>query len=269
MVAEISANHKQDFGKAADLVHAAKVAGADAVKVQMYTPDLGDDSILQSGPWAGQSLRQVYEKGCMPYEWVPKLKDLADKLEIKFFTSVYDLSTVDMAESFGLDAYKIASFEATYWRLIEKLAQTNKPVFVSAGVATYKQLCRVKGVLGDKLALLKCTSNYPAQPEELNLRTILDMKRNFGITGFSDHTTGIVASVVAVSLGARVIEKHLTLDNDTLDASFSIMPERFAVMVQAIRAAENSLGKVVYGGKSEIKRINGKRTVSETQGMAD
>jgi sialic acid synthase SpsE len=269
VVAEMSANHKQDFNKACDLVHAASRAGADAIKVQMFTPDalaVKDDKIIKSGPWSGQTLYELYEKACMPYKWVPKLKDLAEKLGIKFFTSVYDTETVDMCEVLGIEAYKISSYEADHYELIEKVGKTKKPLIVSVGNLSLHKIFKVQDKVGhDQVVFLKCTSAYPAKLEGLNLRTLLDMGRSFTV-GFSDHTDGIVAPVVAVAMGARIIEKHLTLDDDTLDAGFSIFPDRFYAMVQAIRAAEDAIGKVIYGGKSFIERVGGKRRIKDAEG---
>jgi sialic acid synthase SpsE len=266
VVAEISANHKQEFNKAVDLVYAAHRAGADAVKVQMFTPDslaLKNDEPIKAGPWAGQTLYELYEKACMPYKWIPKLQFLAAKLGIKFFATVYDLEAVGIAEALDIEAYKIASYEADYIDLVKKVAQTKKPLIISAGNLGHNRLSTIYNLVRNyhkQLAFLKCTSEYPAKLEDLNLKTLLDMRRNFGCVGLSDHTDGIVAPVVAVSMGAKIIEKHLTLDNDTLDAGFSVFPDRFATMVATIRAAEQAIGKVYYGGRSNIVRmeVNGK-----------
>jgi len=270
VVAEMSANHRQDFGMAVDIIHAAYESGADAVKVQMFKPDsltLNSDLPIfkfTTGPWSGMKLYELYEKACMPYNWVPKLKNLADEIGIKFFTTVYDTEAVEIAEALEIEAYKIASFEATEYDLIERVAQTMKPLFISAGSAGFTKLAKTKEVVyeyHDKVAFLKCTSAYPATLGSLNLRTLLDMRRNLSpFVGLSDHTTGIVAPVVAVAMGARVIEKHLTISDDTLDAGFSVTPDRFKTMVETIRAAEEAMGRVFYGGKSVLDRmeINGK-----------
>ena len=266
VIAEIGASHHQDFLTATNLVDVAIAAGADAVKVQMFKPDLltinsdNDQFILDDGPWAGASLWDLYEQAYMPYEWVPILQKKTLDAGKKFIASVYDTKTLEAAEKMEVPAYKIASFEAGETDLLGAVAKTNKPVFVSVGTLSFKQIGNVRRII-DKLGLLKCVSEYPAPLEHMNLRTILDMRRNFGRhVGLSDHTTGIVAPVVAVSMGARIIEKHIKIDEGGLDSSFAVSPERFRVMVEAVRAAELATGKVVYGGKSNIQRavIDGK-----------
>jgi pseudaminic acid synthase len=196
----------------------------------------------------------------MPYEWVPALKERAEKAGLKFIASVYDTKTLGAAELMEIGAYKVASYEAGEKDLLEALAETKKPVIVSTGVLNWRQIREITHIL-DRVALLKCTSQYPAPLDQMNLRTLLDMRRNFGpFIGLSDHTTGMVAPVVAVSMGARIIEKHIKVDEQGLDSSFAVTPERFRVMVETIRAAEKCMGKAVYGGRSNIKRkvVNGK-----------
>ncbi|MHC4464402.1 MAG: N-acetylneuraminate synthase family protein [Planctomycetota bacterium] len=266
IIAEIGASHHQDFLTACNLVDAARYAGADAVKVQMFKPasltanSQSEKFLIDDGPWAGYSLWELYEKASMPYEWVPALKDQAEKAGLKFVASVYDAKTLDVAELMEIEAYKVASYEATETELLKALDKTGKPVIVSTGVLSWPQIGRVCHLVKN-VALLKCTSEYPAPLDEMNLRTILDMKRNFGpFVGLSDHTTGMVAPVVAVSMGARIIEKHIKIDEQGLDSSFAIHPQRFKAMVETIRAAEKCMGKVAYGGKSQIKRamVDGK-----------
>jgi pseudaminic acid synthase len=263
IIAEIGASHHQDFMTACNLVDAAIYAGADAVKVQMFKPSSlasRDDAVLDDGPWAGHSLWELYEKASMPYEWVPTLKDQTEKAGLRFIASVYETKTLDVAESMDIEAYKVASYEAGEKDLLKALAKTGKPVIVSTGVLSWQQIREVAHIL-PRVALLKCTSEYPAPLEEMNLRTLLDMKRNFGpYIGLSDHTDGIVAPVTAVAMGARIIEKHIKIDEQGLDSLFAINPEKFRVMVDTIRAAEKCMGKVSYGGTSNIKRkmVNGK-----------
>jgi sialic acid synthase SpsE len=259
VIAEIGANHCQNYDRAASLIQAASFGGANAVKIQMFTADslaVEGGEKLEGGPWSGSTLYELYEKASLPYEWVPKLKKQADKLGLKFITSVYDLETVDIAEQFDVEAYKIASFEVGEERLIRKVGMTDKPIFVSTGNADFRRIAETRRLVKHKkIALLKCTSAYPAPLDQMNLRTILDMRRNFGpYIGLSDHTTGIVAPVVATAMGARVVEKHIKIDEEGLDASFSIDPRQFMTMVCTIRAAEETMGKVFYGGKSIVSR---------------
>jgi len=267
VIAEIGANHQQSFRNACELIYAASEAGADAVKIQMFRPesltlDKDDKRFrLTNGPWKGQTLFELYQKAYLPYEWVPKLKELADGLGVKFITSVYDTDTVDIAEKMEIEAYKIASFEITELDLIAKVALTGKPVFISTGTASAAHIVKVKETIGHKkVAFLKCTSQYPAAPETMNLKTILDMRRWLGTVGLSDHTQTIAVPVAAVALGARIIEKHLKIGEEGLDASFSIDPIHFTAMVAAIRTAEKALGNVVYGGKAILRRekVSGK-----------
>jgi len=267
IVAEVGANHHQSYQRAMALVHVAKEVGADAVKVQMFTPEqmAPDDGVkIKNGPWSGRTLYELYARACMPIDWVPKLLKIAGDIGIKLFASVYHPDMVETAEEMGIPIYKIASFEIAYPELIEKVAATKKPLIISTGSADFREIEQavktVKKHHGN-LTLLKCTSQYPAPAANMNLRTIPALAHIFGVdAGLSDHTTGIVAPVVAVSLGATVIEKHLTLDREGLDGSFSILPDRFLVMTQTIRTAELVLGKVDYGGEKTYhrKKINGK-----------
>lgn len=263
IVAEISANHCQKFEKAVQLVLAAKFADADAVKVQMFTPDLGSDEFIKTGLWRGWTLKKLYEKACMPYDWVPKLKDIAEELGLFFFTSVYDEETVDIAEEMGIMAYKIASQEILYTPLIEKAAKTGKTVILSAGMATYPELYKAVSLVRNHtkdLYVLHCVSEYPALPDEMNLRTITDISRHPCKAGISDHTIGITIPIAAVCHNAQMIEKHLKIDDQGLDAVFSIDPYEFKEMVQAVRDTEKAIGKVNYGGTKKFLRMceNGK-----------
>jgi pseudaminic acid synthase len=259
VVAEMSANHHQDFGKAVEIVLAAKWAGADAVKVQMFTPEIGSDDLIESGPWKGLTLRQLYEKAQMPYRWVPKLKAVAEELGLFFFTSVYDLDTVDVAFEMGIDTFKISSFELPYLPLIDKAAKTGKTVILSTGMAEFPEIWKAIRAARNHtkdIWLLHCVSDYPADPDKMNLRTIMDLSRYCkGQVGLSDHTKGIAVPVTAVGMGARMIEKHLKVDDLGLDAHFSLNPMEFREMVQAVRAAEASVGKVVYGGEKKYRRV--------------
>jgi pseudaminic acid synthase len=262
IIAEMGASHQQSFQKALAIIWAAREAGADAVKVQMFTPDdmtidkADERFMITKGQWAGQSLYELYQKACIPnYNWIPRLKEHAEARGMKFIVSVYHPRTIPITEQMGIETYKVASFEAGYIDLLNDLKETGKPIIISTGSATYKEIETVVKTLKPNLTLLKCTSQYPSPIESLNLKTIPAMEHCFKVpVGLSDHTTGIVASVVAVTLGATVIEKHITIDGKGLDKDFAILPDRFAAMVQSIRASENSLGKVDYGGEKTYHR---------------
>lgn len=256
IVAEISANHRQQFDEAVKLIEAAKEAGADAVKLQTYTPDTltikSDRAEFRIGggtPWDGKTLYDLYAEACMPWEWQPKLKKVADKLEIDLFSTPYDKAAVDFLEGMGVPAYKVASFEIVDIPLIEYIASKGKPIIISTGMATLTEIEEaVQAARGaSQIALLKCTSAYPALAEEMNLRTIPYLTEVFGVpVGLSDHTLGIAVSVAAVALGACIIEKHFTLSRSTPspDSAFSSEPQEFKAMVEAIRTAEKALGEV-------------------------
>jgi N-acetylneuraminate synthase len=262
VVAELSGNHGGQLDRAAELVRAAREAGADAVKVQTYKPDsLTIDSdappfrVKMAGAWEGRVLYDLYREASTPWAWLEPLKAVADQVGMPFFSSAFDAAAVDFLEDLGVPAYKIASFELVDTELIERAAATGKPVILSTGMATREEIADAisaarRAMPEVELALLKCTSSYPAPPEDLNLRTIVDMAANFDLpTGLSDHTVGIVAPVIAVALGACIVEKHLCLNraDGGPDAHFSLEPHEFEAMVHNIREAEVSLGKVCYG----------------------
>jgi len=268
IVAEISANHLQKFDYAIQLIKAAKKTGADAIKLQTYTPDtITIDcnktyfQIKQETPWDGKTLYQLYKKAFMPWEWQPKLKKVAEENGLIFFSSVFDKTSVDFLEKINVPAYKIASFEITDIPLIEYVAAKKKPLIISTGIATLSDIeeavnaCRRVG--NNQIILLKCTSAYPTPLEEVNLRTIPNLRETFRtIVGLSDHTLSISVPTVAVALGAKIIEKHFTLDRDSgsLDATFSLEPEEFKAMVNSIREAEKALGEVSYKLSEKIKK---------------
>ena len=261
LVAEISANHQQDFDQAVRLIHAAKEAGADAVKLQTYTPDtitIQSDReyfrIAGGTPWDGYTLYDLYKESFTPWEWQPKLKVIADDIGIELFSTAFDPSAVDFLEGMGVSVHKIASFEIVDIPLIEKMGRTGKPLIISTGMATLKEIeeavqaARHSGAT--QLALLKCTSAYPAPPEEMNLKTIPHLSATFQIpVGLSDHTLGLAVPVAAVTLGACIVEKHFTLSRKTHspDSAFSLEPHEFRAVVDAIRTVEKSLGNVHYG----------------------
>jgi N-acetylneuraminate synthase len=260
VIAELSANHNQKFELAVELIGAAKQAGADAIKLQTYTPDtLTIDSrteLFQTAKgslWEGRSLYELYGEAYTPWEWQPKLKQKANEFGLDCFSTPFDFTAVDFLEKMDVPAYKIASFELVDLPLIRKVAATKKPVIMSTGMATQGEIKEAIDAFrqggGTEVALLKCTSAYPSLPEAMNLRTIPDMAERFGVpVGLSDHTLGIAVPVAAVGLGACIIEKHLTLSrsNPGPDSAFSLEPDEFKEMVEAIRVAEKALGRVSY-----------------------
>jgi len=260
IVAEISANHGQEFHRAVRLIKEAKRCGADAVKFQVYTPDTITLNIdnkyfkVKHPKWGGQSLYQLYKKTYIPWEWFPKLKSIADDLGIIFFATAFDKTAVDLLESLSVPMHKVASFELVDLGLIEYMAKTKKPLILSTGMATkleIKEAIDVARHAGAKeVILLRCVSSYPAKPEEMNLRTITDMKKTFDCPiGLSDHSLGIGASIAAASLGVVMIEKHFTLSriNKTPESFFSIEPNELKELVNNVRVAEKALGRVYYG----------------------
>jgi pseudaminic acid synthase len=261
VIAEVSANHRQSLDVAEDIVRAAKEAGADAVKLQTYTPDtitLASDreefQVRGGTLWDGRTLHNLYAEACMPWEWQPRLKKLAEDLGMDCFSSAFDATAVDFLEQMNVPAHKIASLELVDIPLIQKMARTGKPLIMSTGMATVEEIEEAvqaaRSAGATEIALLKCTSAYPAPPEEMNLRTIPEMAQRFGVpVGLSDHTMGIAVPVAAVALGACIIEKHLTLSRSVPgpDSAFSLEPQEFKAMVEAVRIAEKALGDVHYG----------------------
>jgi pseudaminic acid synthase len=257
IIAELSANHHQNIDEAARLIKAAKEAGADAVKLQTYTPetitikcDNPAFNICSGTPWDGKTLYELYDEAYMPWDWQPKLKELADDIGIDLFAAPFDKTAVDFLQDMDIPAYKVASFEIVDIPLIEYIASKGKPIIISTGMSTEAEieeaLKSAQRVGAIEIALLKCTSAYPAYPETMNLRAIPHLAAKFDVpVGLSDHTLGIVAPVVAVSLGACIIEKHLTLSRDTKgpDSAFSLEPKEFKTMVAAVRTAEKTLGE--------------------------
>lgn len=261
LIAELSANHNQNFGEAVRIIEAAKEAGADAVKLQTYTPDTitiaSDRECFRIGGgtlWDGRNLYSLYRQSYTPWEWQPKLKQVANDLGLDLFSSAFDNTAVDFLEKMGVPAHKMASFELVDIQLIQKMAATGKPLIMSTGMASLEeveeavQTARQAGAA--QIALLKCTSAYPAPPEEMNLRAIPELARRFDVpVGLSDHSMGIAASVAAAALGACIIEKHLTLSRSTAgpDSRFSLEPQEFKAMVEAVRTGEKALGEVCFG----------------------
>ena len=259
IVAEMSANHNQQFEQAVRIIEAAKDAGADAVKLQTYTPDTltidSQDEMFwkKDGLWKGKTLYELYGEAYTPWEWQPQLKKIANDLGMDLFSTPFDYTAVDFLEKMDAPAYKVASFELVDLPLLRKIAQTGKPIIMSTGMATLSEIDEAVNAIreagGNQLALLKCTSAYPAPPEEMNLKTIPHLAEAFGVpVGLSDHTLGSAVSVAAVSLGACIVEKHFTLSRDIPgpDSAFSLEPHEFKKMVDAIRTVEKALGEVSY-----------------------
>ncbi len=260
IIAELSANHGQNFEQAVETIRAMKRSGADAVKVQTYTADTltipcnNDFFRIKGGTlWDGKTLHELYQEAYMPWEWQPKLQRVALELGLDFFSSPFDFAAVDFLEKMNVPAHKIASFELVDLPLIRKIAATGKPIIASTGMATVEEITEAVGVARDagakQIALLKCTSAYPATPDEMNLRAIPDMAARFNVPiGLSDHTMDIPVPVAAVALGACIVEKHFTLSRKMVgpDSAFSLEPEEFKAMVDAIRIAEKALGNADY-----------------------
>ena len=260
VVAELSANHNQSFEQAVRIVHAAKDAGGDAVKLQTYTPDtitLRSDKecfrISGGTLWDGRTLHDLYQEAFTPWEWQPKLKDLAEQLGMHCFSSAFDGTAVDFLEQMNVPAHKVASCELVDIGLIQKMARTGKPLIMSTGMASEDEIAEAveaaRAAGATEIALLKCTSAYPALPEEANLRTIPELARRFDSpAGLSDHTMGIAVPAAAVALGACIIEKHLCLSraDGGPDGAFSLEPQEFKAMVDAVRTAEKALGSVQF-----------------------
>jgi len=267
IIAEVSANHKQDFNLAVRLIKKAKECGADAVKFQTYTPDTMTIDIdnryfgIKHPKWGNQTLYQLYQKAYTPWHWFKKLKRVADDIGIMFFSTAYDRTAVDLLEEIDVPVHKISSFELVDLPLIKYAARTKKPIIMSTGLADLHEIRRAvdaaKKAGAKDIILLKCVSNYPAEPETMNLNTIPHMKKFFKCPiGFSDHTLGIAASITAVSLGARLIEKHFTLSRkiNTLDNFYSTEPAELRELVKNVRIAEKALGKVYYGLTSKSRK---------------
>ncbi|TVY07206.1 pseudaminic acid synthase [Paenibacillus cremeus] len=260
IIAEVSANHGHDIEIAKKTIYAAKKAGADAVKIQTYTPDtitLDCDNeyfqINQGTVWDGTTLYKLYKEAYTPWEWHKELFEFAKEIGITIFSSPFDKSAVDLLESLNCPVYKVASFEITDIPLIKYIASKAKPIIISTGVATISEIkeavdaCKAEG--NQRITLLKCTSSYPAPFQEMNILTIPNMKETFDVeVGLSDHSMGSTVALGAVALGAKVIEKHIILDRNIggPDASFSMEINEFKEMVQEIRNLEQALGKVNY-----------------------
>ena len=261
VIAEVSANHHQRFDEAVKIVHAAKAAGADAVKLQTYTPDTitiaCDREPFRVGGgtlWDGRNLHDLYGEAYTPWDWQPRLKQIANELGLDLFSTPFDATAVDFLEEMQVPAHKVASFELVDIPLIQKVARTGKPLIISTGMATVEEIDEAvqtaRRAGATQIALLKCSSAYPAPAEEMNLRTIPELAHRFDVpAGLSDHTMGTAVPVAAVALGACIIEKHLTLSRSEPgpDSIFSLEPQEFKTMVDEVRVVEKALGQVFFG----------------------
>jgi len=277
IIAELSANHDGNLQIALDTIKAAKEIGANAIKLQTYTADTltldcdKDDFIIKGGTlWDGKKLYDLYKEAYTPWEWHKELFEYARSLDIDIFSTPFDKSAVDFLEQFNPTCYKIASFEITDYELVKYTASQGRPIIISTGIATKQEIEDVVKIcheVGNKeVILLKCTSAYPASLESANLNTIPDLAKTFGvISGFSDHTLGTTAPVVAVTLGAKVIEKHFILDKSIggADADFSLDKKEFKEMIEAIRDTEKLLGNINYDAKKTSRQFSRSLYVSK------
>ena len=277
IVAEVSANHNKNINNVIKIIKSAKKIGIDAIKIQLYKPDeitlnvkSSDFNIKKNNTWGNRkSYYDLYKKGSTPYNWYSKLKNICDKNKIILFSSVFDLKTVDFLEKNKCPIYKIASPEITDLPLISKVAKTRKPIFISTGLASQKDIELALKILKknkcNKIVVMKCTSAYPAPINEINLKTMQNYEKKFKVkTGFSDHTLGETASIVATTLGARVIEKHIMLNKKTksLDSFFSLSVNEFKNFVNKIKDTKKCIGKVNYEiTTSALKNIDGRKSL--------
>ena len=262
VIAELSANHNGSLDTALALIDAARAAGADAVKLQTYTPDTitldcdTEDFMIRGGPWDGRRLYDLYQEAHTPWAWHPALFEHARRVGITLFSSPFDATAVDLLERLGAPAYKIASFEAIDLPLIRRVAATGKPLIISTGMADEQEIRdaidAARSAGAEQIAILRCVSGYPAPAVDYHLRTLTDMIRRFGlVTGLSDHTLEDTTAIASVALGASVVEKHFTLDRrgGGPDDGFSLEPDEFARLCRALRTAWDCLGRVDYGRK--------------------
>ena len=277
LIAEMSGNHKQSLDVALKIVDAVAASGASALKLQTYTPDTmtinikNDDFKVTSKDslWNGEYLYDLYEKAHTPWEWHKEIFDYAKKLGLVAFSSPFDNTAVDFLEKLDVPCYKIASFENIDIPLIEKVSKTRKPIFISTGLAKEHEIADAIECARDNgcrdLILLKCTSNYPATPNNLNLSTIQDLKHKYKCwVGYSDHTIGITAAIASTALGAVAIEKHIYLStsNDSVDSEFSADETTFAQLCKEVKNSQESIGRITYGPtQSEKASLKFRRSI--------
>ncbi|WP_417713915.1 pseudaminic acid synthase [Pseudophaeobacter arcticus] len=275
VIAELSANHNGDYDQALRIIEAAKAVGADAVKLQTYTPDTitlnanTEDFVVKGGLWNGRTLYDLYEEAHTPWDWHKPLFEHAHKLDITMFSSPFDTTAVDLLMDLNAPAFKIASFEVIDLPLIRYVASTGKPMIISTGMADDEEIAEAAQAARDggctDFALLHCVSGYPAPAADYNLATIPDMARRWGVpVGLSDHTLDNTTAIASVALGASIIEKHFTLDRrgGGPDDSFSLEPTEFAQLCQGARTAWEAIGHIDYGRKSsEVGNVTFRRSL--------
>ena len=279
IIAEMSANHSGSIERAKEIIRAAKESGADCVKIQTYTPDTltidchNEYFQVKNGTWEGENLYGLYEKAYTPWEWHKELKDEADRIGIDFFSTPFDNTSVDFLEELGVDFYKIASFEMVDLPLLRYIASKGKPIIMSTGMGTKEEIDEALEAIYEtgntQVAILKCSSAYPAISDDMHLKTIADMKKVFDVpVGLSDHSMGHLGATTAVALGANIIEKHFCISRDieNPDASFSMEPAEFKEMVEQVRQVEKAMGNVFYGPSTqELNSVTFRRSVFVTK----
>lgn len=275
MIAEMSANHAGSKQHALEIIHAAKESGADCIKIQTYTADTltidchNQYFAITDGTWKGENLYSLYQKAYTPWEWQAELKEEAEKLGLDFFSTPFDNSSVDFLEEIGMEFYKIASFELVDIPLIKYVASKGKPIIMSTGMGSLEEVeeavAAVRSTGNEQLALLKCSSAYPAITDEMKLSVMTDMYKRFQVpVGLSDHSLGALGAVTAVAMGANIIEKHFCLDRKLKnpDSTFSMEPAEYAAMVRDIRLVEKAAGQPVYGPEqSELGNMAFRRSI--------
>lgn len=276
IIAEMSGNHNHDFERAKKIIDAAVESGVDAIKLQTYTPDtmtIDCDSdyfqVKVNDAWAGNTLYKLYEMAHTPWEWQAQLKKYAEDKGVLLFSTPFDETAVDFLEDLKVSLYKVASFETGDLELLKKIGSTKKPVIISRGMTSEKALGLAIKTLkksgAPQVAVLHCVSSYPAKPEQMNLATVEDIAKRFGVvSGLSDHSLGITAAIASVALGASVIEKHFTLKRSEggPDAAFSLEPHEMKELVKSVREVEAAIGKPNYNvGKKEAENLVFRRSI--------
>lgn len=275
IIAEMSGNHAGNIENAIKIIHAAKESGADCIKLQTYTADTMTIKCdnpyfnITGGTWNGENLYELYQKAYTPWEWQKILREEADKVGIDIFSTPFDKTSVDFLEDIGMEFYKIASFELVDIPLIHYIASKGKPIIMSTGMGTLEEIeDAVKAIReegNNQIVLLKCSSAYPSITDQMNLKTIIDMKKRFNVpVGLSDHSMGSIGAVTAVAMGAKVIEKHFCLSRaiENPDSGFSMEPQEFRKMVDDIRNVEKAMGKVYYGvSEQESDNLKFRRSI--------